>query len=158
MKPHCGLPAQRSVASPLCEVTLARAPPVRTRIVAALSLIVVAAAAQTTNGRHDLSETVHACWNWAWPVYFGDQARGQDSPLAQINATNVHRFQPAWVYWAGDATERSTMYSNPLVVCGVLYAVAPSLNAVALDAPTGERIWLFDPSVHNNGTVIRLRH
>ena len=50
------------------------------------------------------------------------------------------------------------MYSNPLVVDGVLYAVTPSLNAVALDAATGKRIWLFDPSVHNNGTVIRQRN
>ncbi len=50
------------------------------------------------------------------------------------------------------------MYSNPLVVDGVLYAVTPSLNAVALDAATGDRIWLFDPSVHNNGTVIRQRN
>ena len=54
--------------------------------------------------------------------------------MAQINATNVHRLEPAWEYHTGDATERSTMYSNPLIVDGVLYAVTPSLKAVALNA------------------------
>ena len=125
---------------------------------AALAVFAVAAGAQSTDSRPDLSETVQAFGSWDWPVYLGDQTRGQYSPLAQINATNVHRLRPAWEYRAGDATERSTMYSNPLVVDGILYAVTPSLNAVAVDATTGERIWLFDPSVHNNGTVIRQRN
>ena len=103
-------------------------------------------------------EIVQAFGNWDWPVYLGDQGRGQYSSLAQINATNVHRLEPAWEYHTGDATERSTMYSNPLIVDGVLYAVTPSLKAVALDAATGELRWSFDPSVHNNGTVIRQRN
>jgi glucose dehydrogenase len=30
-----------------------------------------------------------------WPVYRGDPGGGQYSPLAQINAANVHRLQPA---------------------------------------------------------------
>lgn len=50
------------------------------------------------------------------------------------------------------------MYSNPLIVDGVLYAVTPSLRAIALDAATGELQWSFDPSIHNNGTVIRQRN
>ena len=126
--------------------------------VALLAIAVVQAAAQTATAGRDLSEAVQARGNWDWPVYLGDQSRGQYSPLAQVNATNVHRLQTAWVYRTGDAAERSTMYSNPLVVDGVLYAVTPSLSAVALDAATGQRIWLFDPSVHNGGTVIRQRN
>ena len=126
---------------------------------AAFSLLVATSAAQEVRDvRHRLIEKVQAFGNWDWPVYLGNQGRTQYSPLAQINATNVHRLRPAWEYRSGDATERSTMYSNPLVVDGVLYAVTPSLNAVALDAATGERKWLFDPSVHNDGTVIRQRN
>ena len=121
-------------------------------------LVATAAAQQAREARHRLIETVQAFGNWDWPVYLGDQGRSQYSPLAQINATNVHRLMPAWEYRTGDATERSTMYSNPLIVDGVLYAVTPSLNAVALDAATGERKWMFDPSVHNDGTVIRQRN
>ena len=126
--------------------------------VVSLLLLATSPAQQARDAGHRLIETVRASGNWDWPVYLGDQGRTQYSLLAQINATNVHRLRPAWEYRAGDATERSTMYSNPLVVDGVLYAVTPSLNAVALDAATGERKWLFDPSAHNDGTVIRQRN
>ncbi len=114
--------------------------------------------AQTIDPRPVAPEIVQAFGDWDWPVYLGDQGRSQYSPLAQIHAANVHRLEKAWEYHTGDATERSTMYSNPLVVDGVLYTVTPSLKAVALNAASGELIWSFDPSVHNNGTVIRQRN
>ncbi len=158
MKSRCRTSVPGAQANPARDVILPGASLVRTLCLAALPVIAVTAAAQTPEVERDLSETVRAVGNWDWPVYLGDQTRGQYSPLAQINATNVHRLQPAWEYRAGDAAERSTMYSNPLIVDGVLYAVTPSLNAVALDAATGKRMWIFDPSVHNGGAVIRQRN
>ena len=158
MKSRCSTPVPGAPANSVRDVILPGASVVRTLCLAAFPVVAVIAAAQTREVERDLSETVQAIGNWDWPVYLGDQTRGQYSPLAQINATNVHRLQPAWAYRAGDAAERSTMYSNPLIVDGVLYAVTPSLNAVALDAATGKRIWTFDPSVHNGGTVIRQRN
>ena len=130
----------------------------RTVIFGASLLFALVCTAQTTTVRHVPPETVQAFGNRDWPVYLGDQKRSQYSSLAQINATNVHRLEPAWEYHTGDATDRSTMYSNPLIIDGVLYAVTPSLNAVALDAASGERIWSFDPAKHNDGTVIRQRN
>ena len=38
------------------------------------------------------------------------------------------------------------MESNPIIINGVLYFADPELNLVALDAATGEELWLFDPS------------
>src|SRR6202158_3368968 len=93
-----------------------------------------------------------------WPVYRGDPKGNQYAALAQINATNVHKLRPAWEYHTGDASERSSMYANPIVVNGIMYFSTPALKAVALDAATGARIWSFDPAVHNNGAVIRLRN
>src|SRR5205823_2851070 len=93
-----------------------------------------------------------------WPVYRGDLKGNQFAPLAQINATNVHKLRPAWEHHTGDATERSTMYANPIVVNGVMYVSTPSLKALALNAATGARIWTFDPAAHNNGKVVRLRN
>lgn len=93
-----------------------------------------------------------------WPVYRGDPGANQYSALAQINATNVHKLTRAWERHTGDATERSTMYSNPLVVDGVMYFSTPSTKAVALNAVTGEQVWSFDPAVHNDGRVVRLRN
>src|SRR5262245_61017832 len=78
--------------------------------------------------------------------------------MAQINATNVHKLRPAWEYHTGDATDRSSMYANPLIVNGLMYVSTPGLKAVALNAATGARIWSFDPAVHNNGVVVRLRN
>ena len=130
----------------------------RAVIFGASLLLALLCRAQTRNVGHVPPETVQAFGNWDWPVYLGDQNRTQYSALAQINATNVHKLEPAWEYRAGDATERSTMYSNPLIVDGVLYAVTPSLKAVALEAANGELIWSFDPSAHNNGKVIRQRN
>lgn len=93
-----------------------------------------------------------------WPVYRGDPGGNQYSPLAQINATNVHKLTRAWEYHTGDAAERSSMYSNPLVIDGLLYFSSPGAKAVALNAATGEQVWSFDPAVHNGGRVIRLRN
>ena len=67
--------------------------------------------------------------NMDWPFYRGDQKGNQFVALAQINATNVHKLKPAWEYHTGDASERSTMYANPLIVNGVMYISTPSLKA-----------------------------
>lgn len=94
-----------------------------------------------------------------WSVYRGDPKGNQYAPLAQIHAANVHNLVPAWEYHAGDGSQRSTMYVNPIVVNGVMYITTPTLKAVALDAATGREIWSFDPSKHNEGNaVIRLRN
>ena len=83
--------------------------------------------------------------NAGWPIYRGDPKGTQYSPLAQIHAANVHTLERAWEYRTGDATERSTMHVNPIVVDGVMYVTTPSLKAVALNAATGQPIWTFDP-------------
>ena len=93
-----------------------------------------------------------------WPVNRGDPAGSQFSVLAQINATNVHKLRPAWEYHTGDASDRSSMYTNPIVIHGTMYICTPSLKAVALDAATGRQIWVFDPARYNNGVVTRLRN
>ena len=96
--------------------------------------------------------------NVDWPVNRGDPGGTQFAPLAQIHAANVHRLRPAWEYHTGDATPRSNMHVNPLIIGGVMYITTASMRAVALDARTGRELWTFDPAPHNNGTVIRLRN
>ena len=93
-----------------------------------------------------------------WPVYRGNPGGSQNAAIAQIHAANVHKLRPAWQYRTGDATARSTMHVNPVVVDGRMYITTPAMKAVALDAATGRELWSFDPARHNNGTVIRLRN
>jgi quinoprotein glucose dehydrogenase len=130
-----------------------------TAVVCALLLIALLGSAQTGAGRYDLAAIEREkTANAEWPVYRGDPKGNQFVPLAQINATNVHKLRPAWEYHTGDASARSTMYANPVVIGGVMYISTPSLKAEALDAASGERIWSFDPAKYNNGRVIRLRN
>jgi glucose dehydrogenase len=93
-----------------------------------------------------------------WTVDRGQPDGVQFAPLAQINASNVHKLRPVWVYHTGDASPRSTMYSNPIVVDGTMYISTPTLKAVAIDAATGQMKWVFDPAKYNNGVVERLRN
>src|SRR5262245_25893372 len=76
-----------------------------------------------------------------WPVYRGNKSAIQYSILDQINVTNVHRLKLAWEYHHGQP-EGPSMYSNPLVIDGLLYFTTPRVNAVALDAATGKEVWL----------------
>jgi quinoprotein glucose dehydrogenase len=130
-----------------------------TAMVCALILMVMLCPAQTREMRYDLAEFEREkSHNADWAVNRGEPQGNQFAALAQINATNVHKLRPAWEHRTGDASERSTMYANPLVVNGVMYITTPSLRAEALNAATGARIWSFNPAEHNNGVVIRLRN
>ncbi|MEM1248095.1 MAG: PQQ-binding-like beta-propeller repeat protein [Acidobacteriota bacterium] len=81
-----------------------------------------------------------------WPAYLGDNGSSQSSPLQQIDRSNVGALEVAWTYRSGDATEgRSQVQCNPLVLGGVLYGTSAGLKLFALDAATGEELWVFDP-------------
>jgi quinoprotein glucose dehydrogenase len=122
-----------------------------------LSFFAIAFAVAAVAGRTQIPSSPTA--NVDWSVYRGDPKANQFAPLAQIHAANVHRLIPVWEYHTGDASQRSTMHVNPIVVNGVMYITTPSLKAVALDAVTGREIWSFDPSKYNEGgAVIRLRN
>ena len=93
-----------------------------------------------------------------WSIYKGDQKGNQYAELGQIHAANVHKLQPVWQYRTGDASENSSIQVNPIMVDGLLYLSTPTLKAVALDAATGEEVWSFASSKHNEGqTVFRGR-
>tara|TARA_B110000037_G_scaffold187249_1_gene217714 strand:+ start:214 stop:3045 length:2832 start_codon:yes stop_codon:yes gene_type:complete len=93
-----------------------------------------------------------------WDTYRGDQKGNQYAELAQVHAANVHQLEVAWQYRTGDANERSSMQVNPIIVDGLLYVSTPSLRAVALDAASGEEVWVFESSRYNkNQTLFRGR-
>ncbi|WP_194777948.1 family 16 glycoside hydrolase [Pararhodonellum marinum] len=89
-----------------------------------------------------------------WGIYRGDKKANQYAEMGQIHAANVHRLEPVWEYHTGDADENSNMYSNPIIVDGIMYLSTPALNAVALDAVSGEEIWLFESSKYNKGQKV----
>jgi quinoprotein glucose dehydrogenase len=80
-----------------------------------------------------------------WEHHGGTKDGARYANLTQINKENVDKLDVAWIYNTGDATERSQIQCQPIVVNGVLYATTPQIHLFALDAATGSEIWRFDP-------------
>lgn len=84
-----------------------------------------------------------------WAVYRGDKKGNQYAELAQIHAANAHQLELAWQYRTGDASDRSSMQCNPIMVDGLLYFSTSTLRAVALDAASGKEVWVFKSEQYN---------
>ncbi|MDA1120128.1 MAG: DUF1080 domain-containing protein [Bacteroidetes bacterium] len=84
-----------------------------------------------------------------WAIYRGDKKSNQYAELAQINAANVNRLEQVWEYHTGDPNGPS-MYANPIIIEGLMYFTTPRLDAVALNAVTGEEVWKFESSQYND--------
>ena len=80
-----------------------------------------------------------------WSHYGGPEDGSRYSALTQINKENVAQLEVAWTYRTGDATERSQIQCQPILVGDLLYGTTPKLNVFALNAATGEEVWRFDP-------------
>jgi quinoprotein glucose dehydrogenase len=80
-----------------------------------------------------------------WPTYGGDLGNTRYSPLDQINAANFKTLEIAWRFRTDNLGPRPEfqLEATPLVVNGVLYSTAGTRRAVvALDAGTGEQLWV----------------
>ncbi|MGE3511761.1 MAG: PQQ-binding-like beta-propeller repeat protein, partial [Vicinamibacterales bacterium] len=83
--------------------------------------------------------------NWDWPTYGADLANTRYAPLDQINASNFNKLEVAWRFKTDSLGPRPEfqLQSTPLVVKGVMYSTAGTRRAVvALDAKTGEQLWM----------------
>ncbi len=80
-----------------------------------------------------------------WPSYNADLAGSRYRPLDQINASNFSKLEVAWRFKTDSIGNRPEykLEGTPLMVNGVVYATAGSRRAaVALDAATGEMLWV----------------
>ena len=81
-----------------------------------------------------------------WRTYGGDLGSTRYAPLDQINGDNFSELQVAWRFKTGGFGVRPdyNLQTTPLMINGVLYATVGSRrNAVAIDAATGELLWMF---------------
>ena len=98
---------------------------------------------------------VVGCASWAraaeaikdeeWPSYNRDARGSRYSPLRQIDATNFDKLEVAWRFKTDALGPRPEykLEGTPLMVNGVLYATAGTRRAaIALDAVTGELLWV----------------
>src|SRR5205807_5277443 len=80
-----------------------------------------------------------------WPTYAADLAGSRYRPLDQINASNFSKLEVAWRFKTDSLGNRPEykLEGTPLMVNGVVYATAGSRRAaIALDAATGELLWV----------------
>lgn len=94
--------------------------------------------------------------NGNWPAYGADNGNTRYSPLAQINAANFSKLQLAWVFSTANLgpTPETNLEATPLVVDGVFYSTAGSRRSViALDAATGELLWVYREDEGERGEV-----
>ena len=80
-----------------------------------------------------------------WPTYGGDLASSKYRPLDQINAANFSQLEIAWRFKTDNIGNRPEfkLEGTPLMIKGVVYATAGSRRAaIALDAATGELLWV----------------
>ena len=99
-----------------------------------------------------------------WPSYGGDNGSTKYKPFDQINASNVARLAVAWEWASPDNADAAgyiegqefqlipfAFKSTPIEIDGVLYLPTTYGRIVALDAVSGEQLWLFDTGVLQSG-------
>lgn len=81
-----------------------------------------------------------------WRTYAADLAGTKYSPLDQINKDTFKDLRIAWRWRTDNFGSTPDFYyeATPLMVGGVLYTTAGARrDAVAIDAATGETLWMF---------------
>jgi quinoprotein glucose dehydrogenase len=84
--------------------------------------------------------------NGEWTYWAGDLKGTRYSPLNQINAENFNKLEVAWRFKTDSFGTRPEfkLEGTPLMVNGVIYTTAGTRrDVVALDAKTGEVLWVY---------------
>src|SRR5437773_9386900 len=95
--------------------------------------------------------------NGEWRFYGGDAGTTKYSPLDQINAGNVKDLKIVWQWKAQNFGRRPDFNweVTPLMVGGVLYFTAGTRrDAIAVDAATGETLWMYRLDEGPRGAVV----
>ncbi len=91
-----------------------------------------------------------------WRSYGADLANTRYSPLDQINAQNFNQLEVAFRFKTESLGPRPefSFEATPLMVNGVLYFTAGTRRAVvALDAATGELLWMHSEQEGKRGEI-----
>ena len=108
----------------------------------------------------DVSWAQHGAVNGEWRSYAGDAGGTKYSPLDQINRDNVQDLEIVWRWKSDNFGPRPDPFlqSTPLMVNGVLYTTAGARrDAVAIDAATGETLWMYRLDEGTRGTQAPVR-
>ena len=101
----------------------------------------------------------HGAVGGEWREYGGDAGGTKYAPLGQMNRGNVDDLEVRWRWASPDnplvepETGRTIVAfeATPLMKGGVLYTSTSFSQAAAIDAETGEQIWVYDPKSYLSG-------
>ncbi len=79
-----------------------------------------------------------------WMTYGGSYEETRHSSLSQINQDTLSDLGVAWTY---EMKKPRGVEATPIVVDGVMYVTGAWSIVYALDAKTGEELWVYDPEV-----------
>ena len=95
-----------------------------------------------------------------WPHYAGDHGSTKYSALDQINADNFASLTVAWRWESVDKDlEDKTSFRpfyfrpTPIEIGGVLYTSTGLSQIAAIDAASGETLWVHDPESYTKGVI-----
>src|SRR5580704_16324817 len=91
-----------------------------------------------------------------WSTYGGDLRSDRYKPFDQINATNFSKLEVAWRFKTDSLGNRPEfkLEGTPLMMNGIVYATAGSRRAaIALDAATGELLWVHGEHEGDRGAA-----
>ena len=94
--------------------------------------------------------------NGEWPTYGGDLGNTKYAPLDQITAANFNTLEIAWRFKTDNLGPRPEFQfeGTPLMVKGVVYSTGGTRRAVvALDAATGEQLWIHSENEGPRGAA-----
>jgi alcohol dehydrogenase (cytochrome c) len=74
----------------------------------------------------------------SWLTYSGSYDSHRFSALDRIDASNVGRLRPVWIYQTSGGGELET---TPIVADGVMYITEPPATVTALDVKSGRSLW-----------------
>src|ERR1700731_4768605 len=118
--------------------------------ISAIGLLCVSLTLSAQNGGQPSTK------NGEWPHYTADLKGTKYSPLDQINASNFSKLEVAWRFKTDSLGPRPEykLEGTPLMIKGVLYATAGTRRSiVALDAKTGEVIWVYRMREGNRAAI-----
>jgi PQQ-dependent dehydrogenase (methanol/ethanol family) len=86
---------------------------------------------QLSAAASDAKNFLHTNGNYAQTRYF---------PGAQINASNVGKLRPAWIF---QTEVQDVLATSPIIANGVMYVTTAFNHVYALNAKTGEEYWHY---------------
>jgi quinoprotein glucose dehydrogenase len=100
-----------------------------------------------------------------WRNWGGDNASTKYSPLDQINKENVGSVKTAWTWDSPDLPLQKEnrmligimgFEATPLMVGGTLYVSTSLSQVAAINAQTGQTLWVFNPEAYKTGRPTNL--